>query len=67
MQKTFFNRLIMFAEGVMIVVATCSAVNLYQVRNDIVGPNISSYLAYAFAAIFAAYTLSITIYLCRNL
>ena len=57
----------MFAEGVMIVIATCSAVNLYQVRNNNVGPNISYYLAYAFAAIFGAYTLIITIYLCRNL
>ncbi len=63
-KKTFFNRIIFFAEGTMIVLATCSAINLYQHSKGEVDSKLSYYVALGFAAAFALYSISITSYLC---
>ena len=63
LKKTLFNRMIMFVEGIMLLVATCAWINIYQVYSGAIKSTNSYYFSYAILAATCLYSFAICIYL----
>ena len=66
MKRTLINRVIVFLEGIMMVVCTSAWINLNQVQGDKADQNLSWYVAIIFIVFYIAYTIGIQIYLGWN-
>ena len=61
--KIFFNGIIYFVEGILLIVCVCCSINIYQVYKGLAKKNASYY--FSLGAIFAAglYMVTLSVYL----
>ena len=66
LKKTFFNGMIMFVDGILLLVATAAWINIYQVHRGVIKSTFSYRFSIAVLVITCVYSVAICLYLlCR--
>ena len=64
--KTFFNRITLFLDGTVLVLAVCCSININQVYKGVGQKNLSFYFSFSLIAAIFVYILSMLAYLLRK-
>lgn len=63
LEKTFFNRVIMFIDGSFLIMGVCCTVNIYQVKLGVASKNTSYYFSISAIFAYTVYLLCLLSYL----
>ena len=66
LREMLFNGLIAFVDASLLVIATCSWINLYQISRQAIGKNFSFYASICLLSLLFAYLFTICFYLLRK-